>query len=66
MFNLPHIWDRVLLNTPGHTLKRHAQAVGHANSNTSLLTQPNLPTHLGQTNSPTQLFTGSEHGHRAS
>ena len=32
-FNLPHIWDRVLLNTPGLTLKRHAQAVGHANSN---------------------------------
>ena len=23
-FNLPHIWDRVLLNTPGITLKRHA------------------------------------------
>ena len=33
-FNLPHIWDRVLLNTPGLTLKRHAQAVRHANSNT--------------------------------
>ena len=27
-FNLPHIWDWVLLNTPGLTLKRHAQAVG--------------------------------------
>ena len=24
-FNLPHIWDRVLLNTPDLTLKRHAQ-----------------------------------------
>ena len=33
-FNLPHIWDRVLLNTPGFTLKRYVQAVGHANSNT--------------------------------
>ena len=22
-FNLPHIWDRVLLNTPGLNLKRH-------------------------------------------
>ena len=33
-FNLPHIWDRVLLNTPDLTLKRHAQAVGHANPNT--------------------------------
>ena len=52
-FNLPHIWDRVLLNTPGLTVKRHVQAVGHANSNTTHLTQPNLPTHLGQPNSPT-------------
>ena len=33
-FNLSHIQDRVLLNTPGLTLKRHAQAVGHAISNT--------------------------------
>ena len=33
-FNLPHIWDRVLLNTPGLTLKRHVQAVGHAIPNT--------------------------------
>ena len=48
-FNLPHIWDRVLLNTPGLTLKRHAQAVGHANSNqhntATQLNQPNVPTH---------------------
>ena len=65
-FNLPHIWDRVLLNTPGLTLKRHAQAFGHANSNSPYLTQPNLPTHLGQPNCPTQFFTGSEHAHRIS
>ena len=65
-FYLPHIWDKVLLHTPGLTLKRHAQAIGHANYNTSLLTQPNLPTHLGQHNSPTQFFTGSEHTHRTS
>ena len=32
----PHIWDRVLLKTAGLTLKRHAQAVGHANSNTPI------------------------------
>ena len=32
-FNLPHIWDMVLLNTPG--LKRHAHTVGHVNSNNS-------------------------------
>ena len=29
-------------------------------------TQPNLPTHLSQPNSPTQFFTGSEHAHRTS
>ena len=55
-FNLPHIWDRVLLNTPGLILKRHAQAVGHANSNQhdtpTQLNQPNFPTHLGHPNSP--------------
>ena len=34
-FNLPHIWDRVLLKTPGLNLKRHAHASGHANSNNS-------------------------------
>ena len=33
-FHLPHIWDRVLLNTPHLNLKRHVKAVGHANSNT--------------------------------
>ena len=32
-FNLPYIWDRVLLNTPSLTLKRHAPVLGHANSN---------------------------------
>ena len=51
-FNLPHIWDRVLLSTPGLTLKRHVQAVGHANSNQpNTTTQLNQPTHLGQPNS---------------
>ena len=55
-FNLPHILDRVLFNTPGFTLKMHVQAVGHANSNTSYLTQPNLPTYLGQPTSPTQFL----------
>ena len=34
-FNLPHIWDRVLFNTPGLNLKRHAHAVGHVISNNS-------------------------------
>ena len=33
-FNLPYIWDRVLVSTPGLNLKRHVQAVGHANPNT--------------------------------
>ena len=60
-FNLSHIWDRVLLNTPGHTLKRHAPAVGQANSN-----QPNISTHLGQPNYPIHISIGSEHAHRTS
>ena len=34
-FNLPHIWDRVLLNTPGLKLKWHVHTVGHVNSNNS-------------------------------
>ena len=67
-FILPHIWDRVLLNTSGLTLKRHAQVVGQANSNQpnipSHLNQTNIPTHLGQSNSPMHIFTGSEHAHR--
>ena len=32
----------------------HVQAVGHVNSNTPYLTQPNLPTYLGQPKSPTK------------
>ena len=43
-FNLPHIWDRVLLNTPSPKIKRHAHNVGH--------TQPNTHTHLNQPNTP--------------
>ena len=31
-FNLPHLWDTFLLDTPGLNLKRHPQTVGHANS----------------------------------
>ena len=34
-FNLPHIWDRILLKTPGLNLKRHVQVVGHVNNNNS-------------------------------
>ena len=60
-FNLPHMWDRVLLNTPGFTLKRHAQVVGHTNYN-----QPNIPTYLNQPNFPMHIFTGSEHACRTS
>ena len=43
-FNLPHIWDRVLLDTPGFNLKRHAQAVGHVNSNNSNTPYQIMPT----------------------
>ena len=44
-FNLHHIWDRVLLNTPSLKIKGHVQAVGHAQS-----TQPNTSKPL---NNPT-------------
>ena len=37
-FNLPHIWDRILLNTPGLNLKRHVHTAGHVDSN-----NPNIP-----------------------
>ena len=60
-FNLPHIWNRVLLNTPNLTLKRQAPVVVQANSN-----QPNIPTHLGQPNSSMHILEGSEHVHRMS
>ena len=46
-FNLSHIWDRAILNTPGLTLKRHAKVVGHDNSK-----QPNIPTHIGKPKPP--------------
>ena len=50
-FNLHHIWDRVLLNTHGLKIKRHAQDIGYAQS-----TQPYIPM---------QFFTGSmEHAQR--
>ena len=66
-FNLPHIWDRVLLNTPGPTLKKQAPVVQQANSNQpnipNLLNQLNTPTHLG---SPIHILAGSEHVHRTS
>ena len=34
-FNLPHIWDRVLLKIPHLNLNSHAHAVAHVNSNNS-------------------------------
>ena len=36
-FNLPPIWDRVLLNTPGIESKRLSQTSGHNNNNTNNL-----------------------------
>ena len=61
-FNLHHIWDRVLLNTPGLKIKRHAHDIGHVQS-----TQPNTPMqffmgpmdHVQRTPLP-------EHAHRTS
>ena len=69
-FNLPNTWDRVLLKTPGLNLKRHAQAVVHANSNQpnipTHLNQPNFPTHLGHPNSSMQFFAVPKPTHRTS
>ena len=61
-FNLHHIWDRVLLNTPGLKIKRHVHEIGLAQS-----TRPNTPMHFHR-------FYGAwswehtclEHAHRAS
>ena len=70
-FNLHHIWDSVLLNSPGLKIKGHVQDTGHAQS-----TQPNTPIQLNQPSTPMQFFTGSmehaqgtplsEHVHRTS
>ena len=49
-YNLCHIWDRVLLTTPGLKIKRQVQAVGHAQN-----IQPNFPTPLNQPNTPIPL-----------
>ena len=65
-FNLPHIWDRVLLNTPGLNFKRHVQAVGHANSNTPISNHPNFPPKTNNANFPSHLLKGSENVHRTS
>ena len=49
-YNLHHIWDRFLLNTHGPKIKRHVQAIGHAQN-----TQPISPAPLNQPNTPIQL-----------
>ena len=37
-FNLPHIWDNVLVNIPGLKLNRHVQNIGHTiNTNSPLM-----------------------------
>ena len=68
-FNLHHMWDRVLLNTPGLKIKGHVQAIRHAQSNQPntpmSLNQPNTSIIFNQPNSPMQFFTGSvEHAQR--
>ena len=65
-FNLPHIWDRVLLNTPDLNLKRHVQEVGHVNSHTPYKIIPTSPLNLNNANFPSHLITGSDHVHRTS
>ena len=50
-FELHHIWDRVLLNTPGLKIKRPVQDIGH--------------TQCTQPYTPMQFFTGfMEHAHQ--
>ena len=49
-FNLHHIWDRVLLNTPGLKIKRHVHGIGHAQN-----TQHNSLTPLNQPYTPISL-----------
>ena len=57
-FNLHHTCDRVLLNISGFKIKRHAQAIGHAQTiqpNTPMpLNQPNTSITLNQPNTPMQ------------
>ena len=68
-FKLPHIWDRVLLNTPGLNLKRQAQVIGHVNSNNSNISYqiiPTSPPSLNNAHFPSHLLTGSEHVYRTS
>ena len=70
-YNLNHISNRVLLNTSGLKIKRHVQAIGHAQStllNTStILNQPNSPLELSWSNKPMEFFTGSmKHAQRTS
>ena len=66
-FNMPHIWDSFLLNTPSLKIKRHVHNVGHAQPNTPThLNQPNTPIQFSQPNSPMDFFTGSEQAYRTS
>ena len=56
------IEDRVSLETPSPLKGMHKQ-LSMLIPTPPNLTQPNLPTHLGQPNSSTQFFAGSEHAH---
>ena len=63
------MWDGVLFNTLSLKIKRHAQAIGHAQNTQSNfptpLNQPNTPIPISQPNTPMQFFTGSmEHAQR--
>ena len=78
--NLHHMWDRVLLNTPGLKIKALVQAIGHGQNtqpNSPLsFNQPNTTVLLGPPSTPMQFFTCSmvhaqrtplsEHAHRTS
>ena len=61
-FNLPHIWDRVLLNTPGLNFKRQLGMP----IPTSPIKSSQLPPKFKLCQLPSHLLTGSEHVHRTS
>ena len=70
-FNLPQIWDRVLLNMPGLNLKMYSPTNRHVNnnnnySNTPLSNNPNCSQSFNNAHFPSHLLDGSEHVHRTS
>ena len=64
-FNLPHTWDRVLLNRPGLNLKGMHRQLGMLIPTPYQIIPPS-PLNTNNANFPSHLLTGSEHVHRTS